>query len=279
MDQIIFLSPLPWWAVLGIGLGILALLLFQLRSLRERLTTAKSWILVVLRGVVYGVLLFFLLSPGLIVQQTTRLRRSLTVVVDVSQSMSLPAGADTAQGPGSRPTRIDLVKEKLLGGKEPLLHRLARDYELRLYQFGDELETVTPRSISELKAQGSGTRLWDAVREAGRRSGPNSAIVLFSDGITDGEPTRAAETPSLPVPVFAVGVGETRGYTDLRITEVNVPDFAFRGREFKFDFSVQAHGLAGKTVPLYFNRGKNLILSRREKLDPEPDDHDRPGFI
>jgi uncharacterized membrane protein len=270
MDQIIFVSPLPWWAVLGIGLGILALLLFQFRSLRERLTTLKCWILVVLRGLVYGALVFFLLSPGLIAQQTIKLRRSLTVVVDTSQSMALPASADRTQSSGSRSTRIDLVKEKLLDGKEPLLRRLARDYELRLYQFSTDLEAITPQSVPQLKAQGRGTRLWDAVREAGRRAGPNSAIVLFSDGITDGEPTPAAETPPLPVPVFAVGVGEARGYTDLRIAEVNVPDFAFRGRELKFDFSVQAYGLAGKTVPLYFNRGKNLILSRTITIDRDP---------
>ncbi|MBI2360472.1 MAG: hypothetical protein HYV04_16475 [Deltaproteobacteria bacterium] len=270
MNQIFFLSPLPWWAVLVIGFGVLALLFFQLRSLRERLSPAKSWTLIVLRGLVYGVLLFFLLSPGLIAQQTIKLRRSLTVVVDASQSMGLPASPGPAQIPNSRPTRIDLVKEKLLAGKEPLLRRLARDYELRLYQFSTDLETTTAQSIPQLKAEGRGTRLWEAVREASRRAGPGSAILLFSDGITDREATPTAEAPSLPVPVFAVGVGETRGYTDLRIADLNIPDFAFRGREVKFEFSVRAHGLAGKTVPLYFNHGKSLIASRSITIDRDP---------
>lgn len=270
MNQIFFLSPLSWWAFLGIGLGILALLFLQFRSLRGRLTLPKCWILTVLRGLVYGAILFFLLSPGLIAQQTIKLRRSLTVVVDASQSMALPASADAAQGPGSRPTRLQIVKEKLLGGKEPLLRRLARDYELRLYQFSTELEAMTLQSVSQLKAEGKGTRLWEAVREAQRRAGPRSAVLLFSDGIADGEPAPAAEASSLPAPVFAVGVGETQGYTDLRIADLNAPDFAFRGRELKVDLSVHAHGLAGKTVPLYFNRGKNLILSRTITIDRDP---------
>ena len=40
---------------------------------------------------------------------------------------------------------------------------------------------------------------------------------------------------------------------------MRAPEFAFRGREFKIDLTVQAYGLKGKSVPLYFNRGKNLI--------------------
>jgi len=59
-----------------------------------------------------------------------------------------------------------------------------------------------------------------------------------------------------------VGAGETEGFTDARIADLRAPEFAFRGREFKVDLTVQASGLKGKAVPLYFNRGKNLITSR-----------------
>ncbi len=66
----------------------------------------------------------------------------------------------------------------------------------------------------------------------------------------------------LAVPVFTIGVGETEGFTDVRIAELGAPEFAFRGREVKARFDVQAYGMKGKTMPLYFNRGKNLITSR-----------------
>ena len=62
---------------------------------------------------------------------------------------------------------------------------------------------------------------------------------------------------------------ETEGFTDVRIAEVRAPEFAFRGREFKIDLTVQAYGLKGKSVPLYFNRGKNLITSRPVAIDSD----------
>ncbi len=46
----------------------------------------------------------------------------------------------------------------------------------------------------------------------------------------------------LAVPVFTVGVGETEGFTDVRIAKFGAPEFAFRGREFKIDLTVQAIG-------------------------------------
>ncbi|HTN70189.1 MAG TPA: glutamine amidotransferase, partial [Methylomirabilota bacterium] len=71
------------------------------------------------------------------------------------------------------------------------------------------------------------------------------------------------------IPVFTVGVGETEGFTDVRIADLRAPEFAFRGREFKVDLTIQASGLKGKTIPLYFNRGKNLITSRNINVDAD----------
>ena len=48
------------------------------------------------------------------------------------------------------------------------------------------------------------------------------------------------------------------------------PEFAFRGRELKLELTVQAYGLKGKTLPLYFNRGKNLITSRSISVNADP---------
>ena len=267
MSEIFFIGALPGWVILLIALAILTLLVSQFRALRQRLGARKCWALTVLRGLVYASLVFFLLSPGLITKRVIKLRRSLAVVIDASQSMALPAASDGGQNRDRSPSRIDLVKQKLLEGKVPLIQRLAQHYDLQLYQFHSDLEALPPQSLPQLRPQGRDTRLFEALREAGQRAGPRSGILLFSDGIADGRSTYLEKGVSLPVPVFAVGVGETRGYTDLRIADLRVPDFAFRGREFKFDFSIQAFGLAGKTVPLYFNRGKNLVLSRTIAID------------
>ncbi|MFQ5903566.1 MAG: hypothetical protein ACE5JO_07745, partial [Candidatus Binatia bacterium] len=255
-----FTGTIPWWVILLIALGTLALLLHLFLSLKERLSTQQSWLLISLRGLVYALLIFLLFGPGLVEKRVTKLRRPLTLLLDTSQSMGFPVSPDqTEQGK----SRIDLVKEKLLDGKEPLIQRLERDYDLRLYQFGTSLEPIGPSSLPQLAAQGKGTRLLEALRETGADSG----IVLFSDGIANGGKRSLDELVSLPLPVFTVGVGETKSYTDLRIADLSVPKFAFRGREVKMEFVIQAYGLAGKTVPLYFNRGRNLISRRSITID------------
>ncbi|MEK6613498.1 MAG: vWA domain-containing protein, partial [Candidatus Binatota bacterium] len=255
MKDLFFVGALPWWFILLIALGALALLIHQFLAFRQRLSPRQSWLLISLRGFVYALLLFFLLSPGLVEKRVTRLRRPLTVILDSSQSMGFPASSNQSRDGRQGQSRLDLAKEKLLEGKEPLMQKLAQNYDLRLYQFNTRLEALGPASLRQLAAQGKGTRLIEALKEAGRDGGAQAGIILFSDGIANGENRSMNDSISFPVPIFAVGVGETQGYTDLRIADLSAPEFAFRGRELKIDLTVQAYGLAGKTVPLHFNRG------------------------
>lgn len=269
MSDLFFIGGLSWWVILLVTLGTLALLVYQFLGLRQRLSVAQAWVLISLRGLVYALLIFFLLSPGLVKDRMTRLRRPLVVLIDTSQSMGFPATPDHGRERKQLKSRLDLVKEKLLEGSEPWIQRLARDYDLRLYRFGTSLEPITPASLPQLPAQGRGTRLWEALREARQEVGAQAGIILFSDGIANGERSISEGTPH-PGPVFTVGVGETTGFTDLRIKDLHVPEFAFRGREVKLDFIIEAYGLAGKSVPLYFNRGRNLISTRSITIDRDP---------
>jgi uncharacterized membrane protein len=161
------------------------------------------------------------------------------------------------------------VREKLTAGPEPLIEKLSRDYDLRLIRFGTSLEPIAAGSLPGLQAQDPGTRLVELLQAAARDRAAQSAIVVFSDGIANGAQTSIEGMAPLPVPVFAVGVGEAQGFTDVRITKLGAPDFAFRSREFKIDLTIQASGMKGKTVPLFFNRGRNLITSRPVTIDDD----------
>lgn len=259
---------LPWWVILLVALAAVALLVYQFRGQRQRLSARQICLLLSLRGLVYSLLIFFLLSPGFFEKRVTKLRRPLTVLLDTSLSMALPATPEQGQNQPGRKSRIELVRQKLMEGQEPLLQKIARDYDVRLYQFGTGIEPITPASFPKLGAQGKGSRLLQALHEAGRDSA--AGIILFSDGIANGERRTIDASVSFPVPIFAVGVGETEGYTDLRIVDLRVPEFAFRGREVKVDCVIQAYGLSGKTVSLYFNRGRNLVSSRPIVIDRNP---------
>jgi uncharacterized membrane protein len=269
MKDLYLVGSLPWWVIALVGLGTGALLVQQFLSLKQRLALGQSSFLVFLRTCVYILLIFFLLGPALVDKRVTKLRRPLTVLIDSSESMAFPASPKATQDGKPGKSRLDLVREKLLNGQEPLIQKLNRDYDLRLYRFGTSVEPISPGSLSQLKAQDEGTRLLELLPRAATDAGAHSGILLFTDGITNGDQKTLDGTPALSVPVFTVGVGETEGFTDVRIAEVRAPEFAFRGREFKIDLTVQAYGLKGKSVPLYFNRGKNLITSRPVAIDSD----------
>lgn len=267
MKELYLIGSLPGWVIVLIAISAGALLIHQLLSLKQRLTWGQSSFLTFLRTCVYGLLIFFLLGPALIDKRVTKLRRPLTLLLDNSQSMAFPASAKPAEDKKSERSRLEAVQESLLKGEDPLIQKLSRDYDLRVFRFGTSLEPLAPTSISQLKAQDPGTRLVELLQAAAADAGERSGILLFTDGIANGNRTSLAGAPKLPIPVFAVGVGETDGFTDLRIVDVRAPEFAFRGREFKLDLTIQASGLKDKTVPLYFNRGKNLITSRPVAID------------
>ncbi|HKY06910.1 MAG TPA: glutamine amidotransferase [Candidatus Binatia bacterium] len=269
MRDLYLIGNLPWWLIALAAVAVVALLVQQFIGLRQRLPLGQTVFLTLLRGVVYAGLIFFLFGPALIDRRTTKLRRPLTVLIDSSQSMAFPA--DPRAAPGAEPpaSRLDAVREKLTSGQDPLLQRLYRDYDLRLARFGTSLEPVAPGSLPGMRAQDPGTRLVELLQAAARDSAPGSAIIVFSDGIANGDRKSLDGMAPLPVPVFTVGVGEAEGFTDVRIAKVGAPDFAFRGREFKIDLTVQASGMKGRTVPLFFNRGKNLITTRQIAIDSD----------
>ena len=270
MQDLYLIGTLPGWLIGLAGVVTTALLAQQFLGLKKRLPLGQSIFLVLFRAGVYAVLIFFLLGPALVHQRVTKLRRPLTVLIDSSQSMAFPASSTMSPGKKTAQSRLDLVKEKLTAGKEPLIQKLSRDYDLRLIRFGTSLEPIAPDGIARLQAHDPGTRLLELLQSAARDAAAQSGIIVFTDGITNGDRKTLDGSAALPVPVFAVGVGDTEGFTDVRIGKVGAPEFAFRGREFKFDLTVQASGLKGKTVPLYFNRGKNLITSRSIAIDADP---------
>jgi uncharacterized membrane protein len=269
MQEFHFIGPLPGWLIALVALLTALLLVQQFRSLRLRLPPGRSALLTFLRACVYAGLIFFLFGPALIDRRTTKLRRPLTVLIDSSQSMGFPADAKAAPEDKDPLSRLDLVRERLTAGPDPLIQKLSRDYDLRLFRFGTGLVPIAASSLPGLQAQEPGTRLLELLQSAARESAAQSAIVVFSDGIANGATSSPAGMAPLPVPVFAVGVGETEGFSDVRIAKLGAPNFAFRGREFKIDLTIQAVGLKGRTVPVFFNRGKNLITSRSITIDAD----------
>jgi len=170
--------------------------------------------------------------------------------------MALPVGE-------GEKTRLDEARDIL--SSPGLREKLAQKYDLKFYQFGKGTAPLDPRELPETKAQGQASQLFAALDEVSSREQDAAGIVVLSDGIVNADSppgdTRATK------PVFAVALGQSDGFKDLRLKNLRAPELAFRGREIKIDFTIQAHGLAGTTVPLYFNLGRNLISTHPITID------------
>ncbi len=263
MKGLTLIGGVSWWFVALVAGGLLCLIIYQYRSQRQRLNRQRNALLTALRTCVYALLIFLLLSPVMVEESVKRLRRPLIILIDTSKSMGFPAGKS------GKKSRIDLVKEKLTAGKEPLIERLARTYDLRLYQFDTGPQPIGSESLRQLKAQGKGTRLIESLRQLARKPQGAAAIIMLSDGSSNGEESVQGMS-SFPLPVFALASGEADGLTDIGIAGLQSPELAFRGRKIDLDFTIQAYGLSGKQIPLYFNRGRNLISTRSLNIDRDP---------
>src|ERR1044071_8929689 len=159
MKNIYLIGNLPGWGIAVAALAVVALLLQQFLSLKRRLAVGPSSFLVLLRTCVYALLIFFLLGPALVENRVTKLRLPLTVLIDTSESMKFPASSKASPEEKTAKSRLELLKGKLLEGKDSLIARLSREYDLRLYRFGSSLEPISPDSVGHLQARVQGTRL------------------------------------------------------------------------------------------------------------------------
>src|SRR4029434_7368833 len=150
MQDLFLIGSLPWWVIALVACGSVALLVQQFLSLKQRLSLGQSSFLVLLRACVYGLLIVFLFGPALVEKRVAKLRRPLTVLVDSSQSMSFPADPKPTQDGQPVKSRLDLVRERLLAGKEPLIQELSRDYYLHIYRFGTSLVLIDLVSITHI---------------------------------------------------------------------------------------------------------------------------------
>lgn len=266
MQDLLLIGTLPRWLLVLIAVAVVALLAQQFVALKKRLPPVRAGVLTVLRTLVYAILLFFLFGPALIEKKVTKLRRPLTLLLDASQSMTFPAKSETKADAKSR---LQTVKETLTAGDQPLIQSLNRDYDLRVIRLGTHLEPIAPSGIADTQATAPGTKLLELLQATAQDVATHSGIVLFTDGISNGDRKTLEAGAKFPVPVFTVGAADAEGFVDIRIAKVGAPEFAFRNREFAVELTLEATGLKGKMVPVYFNRGKSLASRENITIDAE----------
>jgi uncharacterized membrane protein len=200
----------------------------------------RSWVLLLLRGVLLAGLVVLLLNPvdrseTVLPPQPT----SVALLVDCSQSMALGIGRSRLQRVKKT---IDASARRI--GNEPATR-------LDLFRFGNHLAKVP--SLTELTATDDASQLSDALRRLPSRiaADQSRAVVLFSDGaVPHGEVlTEVAATyrqMDVPVHVFVPENDDIRG--DIAITALSVPQRVTSGDQTTVRAVIGNHGFSGRRV-------------------------------
>jgi hypothetical protein len=209
------------------------------------------------RVALFLIVLFALLQPMLRLKVAVPQENFVGILLDDSRSMQV---ADYAGGP-----RSGFIHQQLGKADAPLLTELGKRFQLRVFRFSSTAERL--QSTSDLKFEGTGTRLGEALdRARDELSGlPVAGLVLVSDGADNSENTldeSIAGLKSQAMPVFAVGVGRERLSRDVQVTRVETPRRALKGSSLVIDVVVTQNGYAGTKVPLIVEDDGRMISTQ-----------------
>ena len=176
-----------------------------------------------------------------------------------------------------KPTRVEIVNDALTRDNLKFLTSLAARGKVRALNFSDHVDKVDARAakaelekgkkegekdkakiaeesalkpLPALTADGRGTDLWTAIREALATESP-SAVVMFTDGQHTGkdDPRAAArEARDRGIPLLIVGVGDPARPRNLKATDLYVRQQVWQDEPFEIDAMVVAQGLEPREV-------------------------------
>lgn len=269
-------------AVFGVlALLVLAMTWADLHDLPRR----RALVLTGLRGLALGMVLLFLLEPALELRSVTRVPNEIAVVVDMSQSQSLPAD--------DRATRWDRTRAALQTLDETL--RDSDEHTIAWYRLDGDLQRTTRAALLDGAAlpDGNDTRLLEGLEslrrmQAGRDLG---GVVLISDGADHGRLGRRnrddAEDPldeeslrtlrGLGGPVHTLATTGATPPRDISLERVRHDDFAFVRNAFTVEVDLRATGFNEELLRVDLFRNGQLLRSRETRVRND-DYHATLGF-
>jgi hypothetical protein len=237
------MRPHPAMLVVGILVLLTLLYLIYFRS-HSRLSRKPRAGLVALRTALFGLLVFLLLRPVVVVPSVIPRSSAIALLTDDSRSMQI------ADGPDGR-SRLEGARNALFSSDSTFLNRLRDKFKVDLYGFANDLIKI--KDGGQLYGEGNASDLGRAMSEAARRPAgvPLSALVLMSDGAANVPTDLAAELRNLRarnLPVYTVGVGSAARATDAEMVRISIPRRVLVGSSINVEAFVRLSGFGATKV-------------------------------
>lgn len=249
-----------FWLYAGILIASVLLAIWSYRNTVPRTTRGRRNTLIALRSVGIAALLFAIFQPIISSVSTDQITPSIALVMDNSQSMTLPEkGFAMTNG-------TQLRSEAMLRSiKEAIPNAVLQNPDkMKLFTVGDQtIPFPNGTSVDSIRPQSGATDLSSAFRTIRdlRKTSNTEAIVLYTDGaFTAGEnPIYPAQ--ELGVPVYAIGLGDSTEPRDVAVTELFTNEVATVGAAQPIDVTLHYGGI---------NPGEHLtvqLFEEDQKLD------------
>lgn len=253
----------------------------------SRHVSLLTTLLPLLRVALVGLLAGLMLEPVLMHEHEHQVERSVAVVVDVSDSMSLPAEPKIE----TDGTRRQAAHRLLVGDSmnaNGLLERLTRDYDVRLYELAasarevEEARFLTQTRTDPLRPTAGSrwtesTDFADALRQV-RGDIPAaklSGVLLVSDGRDHSSTDLESQCRPLGgrgIPVNSIVIGSREPPRDGQITSVQAPSQIYHGDRASLTASLKVDHFQGESATIQLFDGDEKI---EEKSIPITSEHFR----
>ena len=225
---------------------------------RVKKPTKVSFLLVIIRSLVFFLLMLVLLNPSITKESIINQKAKLSVLVDNSSSITF----------FKKDSLVHAILQNFKTHK-----KLNKRFDINYYSFGNLFQQSDSFSFDENQTDIS----MPLERISKIQKNASNAIVLLSDGNqTIGNDY---EYTSIKDPVFPVVIGDTTKFQDVKIAQINVNRYSFINNQFPVESILQYEGT--QTIKLRYsleNNGK-IIFSERINFSEKNNSHILKTFI
>ncbi|MFW6061118.1 MAG: hypothetical protein ACODAQ_13135, partial [Phycisphaeraceae bacterium] len=247
-----------WFWALVVVLSLAVLVLTYMRIYR-RSGRKLTWTLLALRLLGVAALLTALIKPMWEQRTDQHEPPQVAVIVDDSQSMSLPhPDATNGEWTPRYVQALRWLRESEAAGQ------LQRDFTVRLFD-----ATGAPIAPGDVPVEPSGeqTDLVRGLRGASQhmRGAHTAGVVLVSDGRDTTGRDRFLALRDYPLPVYALGFPQpetpTEGAADIALTAVDAPPRTLVHNTVPVRVTLRKDGGGAMTVPVHLQRGGETLMT------------------
>lgn len=263
----------PW--VVGLLAVMVVAVLWLIRPDHATLSPRRRRVFAMLRAAAAVILIVAMLRPSLVRTDDQPAAATLTVLLDGSRSMTLPAGDGRGRW---------AVQQNIWQQLAPALAEQDRSLDVQILAYDQTARTMRMDAVDAWLAaepEGPETDIAGALRTALSRAGgrPLAGVVLAGDGTqtakTQGAGAQqvARTLAALEVPLWSLPIGPRGGDDSQRDVEIDgVPDhfLVFSGNTFSLSATVRTRSLVGAEIPVRINLVPQPQADSTASPTPEP---------